>query len=483
MLIIPLTGKLSKDNLPVLTIIIILINAAVFFTVQYQDSRHYREAEKIYFESGLADMELKYYEAYQNNHSQKEKHESGDSRQKTYIDMLSDDAFQDDLTENKIITPQDPLFEKWRELRDRYESSVKRVSSWQYGFIPKKHEPFTIVSHMFMHGSFMHLLGNMIFLWLVGCVLELGLGRVNYVAVYLLGGLFALGLFYFFNMQSATPLVGASGAISGLMGAYTVAYGKTKINVFYSLGFYFNYTRVHAIILLPLWILAEVLQLIFLSGSRVAYLAHIGGLAGGAVLGFINVRYFKKEEHKVFEEDPKEKIKPLLEEALKKIEILDMTAARELLLKILAIDPANDDAVKHLYAIDKLHPDSPQYHQTAAKRLSALCKKSGEEKLLTQTFTDYCRHAGKPQLNGDLLLNISRAFTRLDQLDEAEALVGYVFSIAPHHPRLSAMWMELAGICQRQGRHDLRERCTKVLSDHFSDSPEAKALQNVKRQM
>jgi len=479
MLIIPLTGTLSKDNLPLVTILIILVNVAVYFTLQHDDTRYYKEAHDYYIQSGLFDIELKYYTAYrqtqQKPESWKETGPHKNSRQ-IVVEMMRDEKFQNDLSENKIITAQDLQYEKWRELRDRYDASIKRVTSWRYGFIPKQHKPLTVVSHMFLHGSFMHLLGNMVFLWLVGCVLELGFGRLNYLVVYFLGGIAAVGLFYVFNMNSAVPLVGASGAISALMGAYTVAYGKTKINVFYSLGFYFNYTRMYAIVLLPLWLASELLQMFLTTGSRVAYLAHVGGLIGGALMGFVNIKMFPKEEHKVFAEDVKEKIPLMLEDALGKIELLDMAAARVVLMKILTIDPAHDEALKHLYTIDKLNPQTTQFHQTASKRLTVLCRKQGEEEALTTVFLDYCRHAGKPQLSPDLIFSISRAFARLDRVDEAEALIGFVYSIAPNHPRLPAMWLEMAKISHHKSRYDLRDRCIKIVLEYFPQSPEAATI-------
>ena len=390
--------------------------------------------------------------------------------------MMGDSDFQRKLMHNEIILPQDPLFEKWRVMRNEYESAIGKVSSWKYGFIPEKHHPLTLVSHMFLHGSAGHLLGNMIFLWLVGCVLELGFGRSRYIILYLLGGIFAVGLFYLFKMDSAMPLIGASGAISGLMGAYTVAYGRTKINVFYTLGFYFNYTRVYAILLLPLWLLNESWQLLFLKGSNVAYLAHIGGLMGGAGLGFINIRFFGRKEHKVFEEDPREKIKPIMEEALKKIESLDIASARSLLTNVLMLEPENDDALKHLYHLDKLHPQTPEFEKTAVKRLTLLCRNARADKELTETFTEYYQLTRKINLNPELLLNISLAFARLDKTEETRALIDLVYSTSPRHPRMASMLMEISGIWHQKGRQDLWKHYRNLLVERYPQSREAATL-------
>ena len=116
-----------------------------------------------------------------------------------------------------------------------------QLTSLQYGFIPNQKSLLTSFTYMFMHGSTGHLLGNMIFLWIVGCMLEMGLGRLQYTVLYIIGGLFAVWLFWLIYMNSTIPLVGASGAIAGLMGAFAMLFGKRRVKIFFSLGFYFNY--------------------------------------------------------------------------------------------------------------------------------------------------------------------------------------------------------------------------------------------------
>ena len=134
---------------------------------------------------------------------------------------------------------------------------------------------------MFMHANFFHLLGNMIFLWLIGCSLEMAGKRAPYLSIYLLTGIFAALFFGMVYRHSTIPLVGASGAISGIIGAYTVLFGLRKVKIFLSLGFYFNYIKVRAISLLPIWIGNELYQLKWGGDSNVAYVAHVGGLLSG----------------------------------------------------------------------------------------------------------------------------------------------------------------------------------------------------------
>ncbi|MFO7569439.1 MAG: rhomboid family intramembrane serine protease, partial [Smithellaceae bacterium] len=185
MLIIPLTGKFSWKNLPVLTIALILINCAVYFTLQSSDDSDYSNTMAFYMTSGLADMEIERYAAYrQAKGSPLNPVKNPEERKQRYTqEMMNDEAFQALLQKDGVITRHEPAYEKWKSMRLQYEAMLERISFMKYGFIPARHEPVTLLTHMFMHGSFMHLLGNMAFLWLVGCVLEIGLGRVQYMVL------------------------------------------------------------------------------------------------------------------------------------------------------------------------------------------------------------------------------------------------------------------------------------------------------------
>ena len=261
MLIIPLTGKISWRNPPAVTICILLLNCLVFFFFQSEEKEIFYKAKEYYFESELAEIEVGRYVEYTQLKpkvmpSLKEQHKLDEETLVRYhIKMDKDYGFLKKLHNNEIITYQDPVYAKWKKLRNIYEEKLSKVVFINYGFRPAYKSLTTFFTYMFLHGSFGHLLGNMIFLWIVGCVLELGCGRFLYTGIYLMGGFLAVGLFWLVYMQSTVPLVGASGAIAGLMGTFTVLFGKKKVNIFYSLGFYFNFVKVPAIILLPTWLI------------------------------------------------------------------------------------------------------------------------------------------------------------------------------------------------------------------------------------
>jgi membrane associated rhomboid family serine protease len=147
--------------------------------------------------------------------------------------------------------------------------------------------PSTLLLHMFLHGGWMHLLGNMWFLWIFGNNVEDSMGHARFAVFYLLCGLAAAGLQLFSDPGSAIPMVGASGAIGGVMGAYLVLYPRVRVHLLFWLGFYITTFAIPAIWMLGYWFLVQVLGGVVSSGvggGGVAFWAHVGGFAAGVAL-------------------------------------------------------------------------------------------------------------------------------------------------------------------------------------------------------
>jgi len=170
-----------------------------------------------------------------------------------------------------------------------------QMLTFQFGFIPYEliHSrelvpelavsPYlTAISSMFMHGGWMHLIGNMLFLWIFGNNVEDYFGPIKFIIFYLVSGLAAIALFTIFGPNSQIPLVGASGAIAGLMGAYIVLHPRARVTVLVIL-FFIQFVVLPAKVVLGIWFLIQLL--LSFSGSStgggVAYLAHVGGFVFG----------------------------------------------------------------------------------------------------------------------------------------------------------------------------------------------------------
>lgn len=150
-----------------------------------------------------------------------------------------------------------------------------------------------LLTSMFLHGGVLHLLGNLLYLFIFGDNVENLMGSARYFFFYLLCGAGAAGAHIYSDATSAVPMVGASGAISGVLGAYMIGYPRARVLVFFPLFFFF---RVPALIVLGVWFVNQVAEGIAATGvdmsGGIAWYAHIGGF----VLGVLLVKFFEKKK-------------------------------------------------------------------------------------------------------------------------------------------------------------------------------------------
>ena len=148
--------------------------------------------------------------------------------------------------------------------------------------------PLTIFTAMFIHGGWIHLLSNMLYLWIFGDNVEDLLGHIKYLFFYLACGITATGVHFFINTASKVPTVGASGAIAGVLGAYLFLFPKARVKTLLILFIFIHIISIPAIIMLGLWIIMQILSAYIEYGSKtgggIAWFAHIGGFAAGLVL-------------------------------------------------------------------------------------------------------------------------------------------------------------------------------------------------------
>ena len=142
-------------------------------------------------------------------------------------------------------------------------------------------ERLTLITYMFLHGGLIHLIGNMLFLWVFGDNIEDAMGHVRFIMFYLMCGIFAASAHILMMPHSDLPLIGASGAVAGVIAAYLILHPKVKVWV---LALWRIPIRITAAWALGIWILIQFASLLFQSEDAVAWWAHVGGLVAGAVL-------------------------------------------------------------------------------------------------------------------------------------------------------------------------------------------------------
>ncbi len=162
------------------------------------------------------------------------------------------------------------------------------------GGVPRVPHPvpvtWTVITSMFLHGGFFHILGNMWYLWLFGDNVEDVMGRARFLVFYLLSGVTAAAAQVAMDPTSRVPMVGASGAISGVLGGYLLLYPRARILALVPLGFFMQLMEVPAVIVLGFWIFVQFFNAFLMpahGGGGVAFFAHIGGFLAGMAFVYI----------------------------------------------------------------------------------------------------------------------------------------------------------------------------------------------------
>jgi membrane associated rhomboid family serine protease len=180
------------------------------------------------------------------------------------------------------------FFQHWAVVPKELTASFSGASTVDAG------EWGTLVTSQFLHGGFLHVGGNMLYLWIFGNNVEEQLGRVRFLLFYLVCGALAVLTQWFFNPLSMVPSLGASGAIAGVMGAYIFRFPNVRILTLVPVGIYLTTLRVPALLYLGFWFLQQAFYgvasleapvTIGMEGGGIAYWAHAGGFIFGAILG------------------------------------------------------------------------------------------------------------------------------------------------------------------------------------------------------
>ncbi len=285
----------------------------------------------------------------------------------------------------------------------------------RFGLVPGDRSTIGWITHMFMHAGFLHLLGNLLILYLAGPFLEDVWGRPLFLAFYIAAGLFAALSFLIVEPDSMVPLVGASGAIAGVMGAFMIRYWNTRIRFFYIFGIVFRGTfDAPAWTMLPLWF-AEQLAMAMVAetgGGGVAYWAHVGGFVFGA--GFAALIAKNGIEKKYLDRWIAEKTEtavvsnPIVEQALQVRESGDLAGAYRMLEDRVRTGPASKDASLALWSM------AGELGRTreAAPVLLALVEmelRGGETELAVSHWQELLEQAPGLTVRNELLVRIGQA--------------------------------------------------------------------------
>ena len=312
--------------------------------------------------------------------------------------------------------------EHFDELCESALGGLGEVAVFKYGLIPAERKPVTFITYMFLHGGWFHLLGNLLLFYLAAPFIEDVWGRPLFGGFYLLGGIFAAVIYVLRTPESTIPMIGASGAIAAVMGAFLIRYWHVRIKFFYIFAFFVRGTfDAPAWVMLPLWFAMQVFYAALTdslgpAATGVAYWAHIGGFLFGVGVAFA-IRHYQVEErylHTALEA----KTTTHLEHALDAHARGETEPALQSLAAIIASDPSNGEAIHALWSI-AVQSGRPEVAAEPLTRLIATELRAGREELAVTHWTELSSQIPHPRANGDLLVRIAQALQRQGRLEEA----------------------------------------------------------------
>lgn len=311
MIIVPTEKQLDWRHAPVMLCFIVLLNILVFFFYQSGDQKKLHAAMEAYSQSDYLEREWPLFQNYLEDREETELFDQvrEDYDQEAYPQvmmlLLARDDFYEYLKKNARQLFEPSFYDRWDIERERIQNIMGSISHTAYGLRADKMYPVSFITYQFLHGGFMHLLGNMFFLIICGFAVEAAVGHWRFLVFYLLAGIGGGAAQVFMHMDSSTPLVGASGSISGVMAMYLALFRWKKIEFFYWLFFLVGYFRAPALLILPFYVGKELFSYFEDADSNVAFMAHTGGFITGAVLiGFtwilnrklLNIDYIENDQ-------------------------------------------------------------------------------------------------------------------------------------------------------------------------------------------
>lgn len=481
MLIVPLHRGLSWANFPWMTAALILVNCFVFAVLQSRDEAVFERAFAYYRANGLDRIEFPAFLAWQNEHGRDSR--ASDAMRTApaefKLQLLQADAeFVDALHADAVVTPARGGYAQWREKRDEFDRLWNESISERYQLRFSHVEPARMFGAMFLHGGVGHLLGNMIFLALLGLLVEGALGPWLFLALYLVGGLGGQAASLAFRWGEHGSALGASGAIAALMGAYCVLWGVRKVRVFYWFFVVFDYVRVPAIALLPFWIGWEIFNLVGNRGAHVGFDAHAGGMICGALLAF-GVRRLGWERGNFLAEDELSEQRELnasrFELAMQHLGRLEIAQARGLFADIDAQEPGRLDVAIALYRCARYGGETDAIDRAAANVFSFELHDRGEANQLGPVWTDYVRACGDaPRLPVGTVVQFAQRCMRFGADDLAESVLRTLASRKSLPAGVDATWFVLA-MRAAEGSAPRRARLEFILRSFPQSSYAAKA--------
>lgn len=469
MMIVPIHQRLHWGNIPWMSVGIALVCIWIFAVPQQRDNQIYEEAFALYETLGLQDIEEPLYRVYAETHPEAYIYDLDEPHDTALpLELLQwDRGFRAWLSRGEGFASEEAAT-AWREASRWFDAKV--ASTWTERYTVRSESPtvFQSLTSSFLHGDWGHLFGNLLFLMILGFLVERALGPWLYLAVYLLCGI-AASWFWAVTSEPWLYSFGASGGISGLMGALCVLWGFRKIRFFYWFIVVFDYVRAPAILLLLPWLGWEFWSWGTRDGSGVAYSAHAGGIIAGAALALL-VKGLRWDRPAAYEDSlaPVPSREQRVSELRAAVGKLDIGRA-EVLLQDLLKDYPNDVDIQTLALRSAMMGQKPAIAAERASRLVLSPIRSDERGSVVAVIGEWRKADddwGIPETLAyvNLLLDqglIEKAIEQLSKAAETKPV------------EIASSWLRIALERDRHGDSEVSEKVLRALVESLPESVEA----------
>jgi membrane associated rhomboid family serine protease len=355
----------------------------------------------------------------------------------------------EELTDEQIVAQE-------RAMERDVEALLQQIPQYRFGYKTGSGISLGLVTSAFVHGGWMHLIGNMLFLWLAGSALEDRYGRLRFTLFYLFGAV-AATYAYELTVSKDTPhlLVGASGAISACMGAFLVHFRKTQITFWYWFMYRSGTFRWPASLALPLWLAEQVIYAAIYGSmgvvSSVAYAAHIGGFAIGVGAGFAMRKLFPQDaiDDDVEYDDP---VKPSR-----------------------AVDAQLDERIAKCLAAIKAR-DIATIRQLSSRVILDLARVNNDGRIL-DVYETLTKQLTTPPLTDGAFAAAAHAADRLNNRRLFVAIAGSMSEQHPGSVQLPKVLWRLVHIHREAGEYELERATLATLAQRFPRHEHGEAAQ------
>ncbi|KGQ19986.1 Integral membrane protein [Lysobacter dokdonensis DS-58] len=478
MLLLPLHRPLTRATFPVVTALLVLVNVFVFLGLQAGDNARMQEALALYASSRLADLEAPAYERWlverggRGEELQEFRALDGELPRHAFVgqNTLVDREFVPAMQTGRFFDDT-AAFDEWRRLRAPYDTRLQSITTLRYLLRSSEFDPVRLVASAFLHADLGHLFGNMVFLMIIGLLVEGALGPWRFLGVHLLGAVGANLASLAFHWGDAAGGLGASGAIAALMGCFCLVWGTQPVRFFYWIGVWFDYVRAPALWLFPAWLGWELFNLLVRDDSNVAFEAHAGGLVCGALMGAVLAKTGQVRVGFIRDAAPDAAVQDdRWERAQRHIGRMQLPEADRLLDELAKESPSRTDVQLARYRVAR---NAGRTEQADARALHVLDVEAGNAPDVRAQGELLAELAGRTvAIPVETRLAFARRAIVHGALDEVERVLQSLEADVPDETQ-SQLWFDLALRHRDAGAQAAHVRCLRHLAQRHPQQPQA----------